>query len=93
MRQEKTPWNMSYKGDSTAELARELRAKRRREINRTGAQRLQAQHWDKFFQIHGNKNVARQRHPDDVAIGLTRRAAEERQEDRKLREDLKEVWD
>ncbi len=88
-----TPWKHSYKGNQTQQLADELRRKRRREINRTGAQALQSQHWDKVFELNRTAQVARKPHPDDKALGDIRRAAEEALEDKELRESLKEVWD
>ncbi len=90
MRQD-TPWNKSYKG--TEDLAKELRKRRPRELNRTGAQRLHQEHWDRFFELRSGPYRVRALHPDDVALGKCRQAAEAAQEERELRESLKEVWD
>ena len=92
MRNERTPWNRSYNDPQIDTLAKELRSKRKREINRSGAQKLQSEHWDRFFQINGTQ-PRRKLHADDLAVAKARRRAEEAVEDRALQNSLREVWE
>ncbi len=96
MRNEKTPWNRTYLGpmvDTTEAFAREL-VSRRREQGRSEKQQAIKRKWDKSFELRQAEiRPARQVHPDDLAIGLSRRHAEEKQEDRELKAQLREVWE
>lgn len=61
---------------------------------RSEAQKKQSNRYGVEFRIrHGAIRPARIPHPDDLKIAMQRRKAEEAQEDRRMKLELKEVWE
>ena len=86
MRTKATPWNKSY------DLARQL-IRQRRGLGRSEAQKAAKVEAQKHFRLH-EEPVGRRELPEDwKAMGNSRKRAMEEFEDRKLRDELKEVWD
>ena len=97
MRNEKTSWNRSYKGPQhdIQEEVREERKQQRRERQRTAKQRYSAAFWDKHFEVnHGQGAKYPSRPPEaDLAVGDRRKKVDAHAERKRLRMDLREVWD
>lgn len=90
MRTKTTPWNSSYKVD---ELAKSLRKHRPRGMGRSAAQKSVKLEQQRNFKIHDAPKKPVELPEDWKALGKSRKRAMEQVEDRKLAEELREVWE
>ena len=89
MRTKATPWNRSYKPD----LARELKRQRPRGAARSKAQQAAKAEAQKYFSLHQEPKTPQELPEDWKVLGKNRKRAMEKVEDRRLAEELREVWE
>ena len=90
MRTKSTPWNHSYNPDK---FAKDLVKHRSRGTGRSPAQKAVKLEAQRKFKIHDAPKKTEPLPEDWKAIGSSRKRAMEQVEDRKLAEELREVWE